>query len=263
MLHLAAGLVATAGGGEVASRMADTCATNTDRRAHRPGHGPPGESESSRASAVFSSRAPGSARRRGWSGMPWQGPGPVARRPTAAPRRPRTSAPCRGLSNNGTASGDSELKTAGLPRWPFRSRRVLAAIRICPLAATKMAVVVITESERVACTARCESAAESGACSWLGGGITSGAQIGQFCRVAVSDRAATSCWPSPAGHEPPTGIAARTRRRGGALAAAPRWSAPGSELTGLGTPSRPVARGCFGVGGPGRPVSRTPRGCGR
>ena len=94
MLHLAAGLVATAGGGEVASRLADTCATNTDRRAHRPGHGPPGESESGRASAVFSSRAPGSARRRGWSGMPWQGPGPVARRPTAAPRRARTSAPC-------------------------------------------------------------------------------------------------------------------------------------------------------------------------
>jgi len=54
----------------------------------------------------------------------------------------------RGLSNNGTVSGDSELKTAGL----------LAAIRICSLVAAKMAMVVITESERVVCTARCESA---------------------------------------------------------------------------------------------------------
>jgi len=47
----------------------------------------------------------------------------------------------RGLSNNGTVSGDSELKTAGL----------LAAIRICSLVAAKMAMVVITESERVVC----------------------------------------------------------------------------------------------------------------
>lgn len=30
---------------------------------------------------------------------------------------------------------------------------MLAAIRICPLAATKMAMAVITESERVACSA--------------------------------------------------------------------------------------------------------------
>lgn len=65
--------------------------------------------------------------------------------------RCRRSASIRG-SYNGTASGDSELKTAGLPPWPFGSRRPLAAIRICPLAAaTKMAMVVITESERVAC----------------------------------------------------------------------------------------------------------------
>ena len=42
---------------------------------------------------------------------------------------------------------------------PEPPARVLAAIRLCPLAATKMAMVVITESEQVACTARCESAA--------------------------------------------------------------------------------------------------------
>jgi hypothetical protein len=48
----------------------------------------------------------------------------------------------RGLSNNGTVSGDSELKTAGL----------LAAIRICSLVAERMAMVVITESERVVCS---------------------------------------------------------------------------------------------------------------
>jgi hypothetical protein len=52
---------------------------------------------------------------------------PSASMTSADPLLLETERP-RGLSNNGTASGDGELKTAGLPRLAVRiSKRVLAA----------------------------------------------------------------------------------------------------------------------------------------
>jgi hypothetical protein len=69
----------------------------------------------------------------------------------------------RGFSNNGTARGDSEPGGAE-DGWVTAAgcsdlERLLAAITICSLAATKIAMVVAAESEQVAGTARCESAA--------------------------------------------------------------------------------------------------------